>query len=84
VKKLTLVIFVVGLFSWANGQDPQFTQFYANPLYLAPSFAGATQQDRITAVYRNQWPELNNVLSHTVSPMTTILRILTAEWAYFF
>ncbi len=58
MKKLAVIIYVVGLFSWANGQDPQFTQFYANPLYLAPSFAGATEQDRITSVYRNQWPAL--------------------------
>jgi type IX secretion system PorP/SprF family membrane protein len=39
-------------------QDPQFTQFYANPLYLAPSFAGAIEEDRVAAVYRNQWPGL--------------------------
>lgn len=61
MRRLLLVIFLFGLFSWADGQDPQFTQFYANPLYLAPSFAGATAQDRISTVYRNQWPELNNV-----------------------
>ncbi len=61
MKRFALFIYVIGLFSWVNGQDPQFTQFYANPLYLAPSFAGATQEDRISAVYRNQWPELNNV-----------------------
>ena len=61
VKKLALVICMIGLISLSRGQDPQFTQFYANPLYLAPSFAGATTQDRISAVYRNQWPELNNV-----------------------
>lgn len=58
MKKLALLIFAVGLFFRAGGQDPQFTQFYANPLYLAPSFAGATESDRITAAYRNQWPEL--------------------------
>ena len=39
-------------------QDVQFTQFYANKLYLAPSFAGAVQQDRVSLSYRNQWPEL--------------------------
>ena len=67
MKKVALIIFVLGLFSWANGQDPQFTQFYANPLYLAPSFAGATEQDRISAAYRNQWPELLNGVFVTYS-----------------
>lgn len=39
-------------------QDPQFSQFYANPLYLAPSFAGAVEGERLTANYRNQWVTL--------------------------
>lgn len=40
------------------GQDPQFTQFYASPLYLSPSFAGSTKGKRIVTNYRNQWPAL--------------------------
>lgn len=39
-------------------QDPQFSQFYANPLYLGPSFAGATEGGRVAAQYRNQWYDL--------------------------
>ena len=39
-------------------QAPQFSQFYAAPLYLAPSFAGATDGSRISLNYRNQWPQL--------------------------
>ncbi len=41
-----------------KAQDPQFSQFYANPLYLAPSFAGLTEGSRLGANYRNQWPQL--------------------------
>jgi len=58
VKKLLLTIssllFALGILA----QDVQFTQFYANKLYLAPSFAGAVQEDRIAMTYRNQWPSL--------------------------
>jgi type IX secretion system PorP/SprF family membrane protein len=61
--KRTLYILVTAfiLFSDCYGQDPTFSQFYANPLYLAPSFAGATQEYRLGMNYRNQWPALPGV-----------------------
>ena len=42
-----------------KAQDPQFTQFYANPLYLNPAFAGTARCPRICMNYRNQWPSLS-------------------------
>ena len=45
------------------GQDPTFSQFYANKLYLAPSFAGATEQYRFAMNYRNQWPSVPGVFN---------------------
>lgn len=39
-----------------KGQDPQFTQFYAAPMYLNPAFTGVTYEHRFVANYRNQWP----------------------------
>jgi type IX secretion system PorP/SprF family membrane protein len=47
-------------------QDPQFSQFYANPLYLAPSFAGAVEGSRITANYRNQWITLVPFITYNI------------------
>jgi len=38
-----------------KGQDPQFSQFYAAPMYLNPAFTGNTVQGRVTANYRKQW-----------------------------
>lgn len=40
----------------AKAQDPEFTQFYANPLYLNPAFAGSNICPRICINYRNEWP----------------------------
>ncbi len=40
-------------------QDPEFTQFYANPLYLNPAFAGTAHCPRISLNYRNQWPGIS-------------------------
>jgi type IX secretion system PorP/SprF family membrane protein len=39
-----------------KAQDPEFTQFYANPLYLNPAFAGSSRCPRMVMNYRNQWP----------------------------
>ncbi|MCX6238073.1 MAG: PorP/SprF family type IX secretion system membrane protein [Bacteroidia bacterium] len=43
-----------------KGQDPEFSQFYANPLYLNPAFTGTSAYQRVVANYRNQWPKQGN------------------------
>ena len=40
----------------AHAQDPAFSQFYANPLYLNPAFAGTNDCPRVNLNYRDQWP----------------------------
>lgn len=41
------------------GQDYQFSQFYALPLYYNPAFAGANLNSRLITGYRNQWTGLD-------------------------
>jgi type IX secretion system PorP/SprF family membrane protein len=43
-----------------SGQDPIFSQFYSNPLYLNPALAGTDDCARFMFNYRNQWPSLDN------------------------
>ncbi len=43
----------------AVAQDPQFSQFYAAPLYINPAFTGSSEYTRFGVNYRNQWPSLN-------------------------
>lgn len=43
----------------ALAQDPQYSQYYAAPLYLNPAMAGGEMTGRIGFNYRNQWPSLD-------------------------
>lgn len=51
-------LFLVFFSLQSFGQDPQFSQFYAAPLYNNPAFAGSIHGGRLAASYRNQWPAL--------------------------
>ena len=57
MKKL-LVLLCLSLSVNSFAQDPEFTQFYANKLYLNPAFAGSHNCPRIVMNYRNQWPAI--------------------------
>ncbi len=64
MKRLS-VIFILGIVIVTPffAQDPQFSQFYANPLYLGSAFTGATEENRIAMNYRNQWPAIPGVFT---------------------
>lgn len=51
-----------------RSQDPTFSQFYANPLYLNPAMAGTNKCPRAVVNYRNQWPALTgNFVTYSAS-----------------
>ena len=59
IIKFVLSLFVILLLNTrAAGQDAQFSQFYANPLSLGPSFAGSTMGSRAVLNFRDQWPSI--------------------------
>ena len=59
-RALLVLIAICGMFGReAVAQDPQFSQFYAAPLYINPAFTGASEYTRFGINYRNQWPSLN-------------------------
>lgn len=65
-RKIIYLILLGVFYLECSGQDPTFSQFYANSLYLAPSFTGATEEYRFSVNYRNQWPSIPGVF-HTYS-----------------
>lgn len=69
MKKLQKILLVAVLILFAGqgvkAQDVVFSQFYANPLYMNPAFAGSKICPRVSLNFRNQWPAL-------VSAFTTV------------
>lgn len=60
---VAVVLMLAGGSFWTSNtlqaQDAEFTQYYANPLYLNPAFAGSARCPRLTMSYRNQWPAMS-------------------------
>lgn len=60
IKRYKFLIFVLIIQFNLMGQDPQFSQFYASPIYLNPALTGSIKCPRLTLNYRNQWPALGS------------------------
>ncbi|MBN1112910.1 MAG: PorP/SprF family type IX secretion system membrane protein [Bacteroidales bacterium] len=58
MKLLTIILFHLLFICITYGQDFHYSQYYANPLYLAPSMAGSTGESRVNMQYRDQWPSI--------------------------
>jgi len=68
-KYLRFTIVALALVSTGNlyAQDPHFSQFYANPLYLNPAFAGVKKCPKVHMNYRNQYPQLGVYSTYSAS-----------------
>jgi len=63
-----LLILLLMILSKSFGQDPHFSQFYANPIYLNPAFSGTGICPRFSINFRDQWPSIpRNFLSFSGS-----------------
>ena len=54
MKKLLFIITLVLLSHNLQAQDPTFTQFFSNPIYLNPALAGSSGCPRVSLNYRNE------------------------------
>ncbi len=62
-KKYRVVFFFVAWTASVWAQDVSFSQFYSNPLYLNPAFAGTIGVPRVALQYRNQWHAFDNAFN---------------------
>jgi type IX secretion system PorP/SprF family membrane protein len=70
-KSMLLLLYaflLVGIGTTSTAQDVAFSQFYNNPIYLNPAFAGAHNNHRFALQYRNQWTDVSHAFkTYTVS-----------------
>lgn len=58
-KSVLLFSLAIWVFGMTEAQDIQYSQYYANPIYLNPATAGNTDKSRFGLNFRNQWPSLD-------------------------
>ena len=59
------VIIIICLCLNIKSQDAEFTQFYSNPIYLNPAFAGSNICPRMSINHRSQWTGIPSVFNTT-------------------
>lgn len=70
-KKIIVKCFLVYSLVFLTGpnkyylQDAEFSQFFSNPLFLNPAFAGTNSCPRLSTNHRSQWTGLPNVFNTT-------------------
>ncbi len=74
LKRYLLILFLgISLGFSTFAQDPQFSQFYAAPLYLNPAFTGSAMSTRLNLNHRNQWSGISaNYVTSALSVDTYI------------
>ena len=67
-QRIVLTIIIMLTAGSAFCQSPQFSQYYASPLLIAPSFAGNSLGSRTFVSYRDQWAKLpGSYLTYSVA-----------------
>jgi type IX secretion system PorP/SprF family membrane protein len=68
----TLLIVVSGVSAMAQ-QDPQFTQYMFNSMYVTPAFAGVEGVTQLTAIHRSQWLGYESSFNDGGAPTTQLI-----------
>jgi len=71
-----LLIVMSGISAQAQ-QDPQFTQYMFNNLYLTPAYAGVDGVTQLTAIHRSQWLGYQSSFGDGGAPTTQMVSFNT-------
>jgi len=68
----TLAIVVSGVSAYAQ-QDPQFSQYMFNNIYVTPAYAGVEGVTQLTAMHRSQWAGYESSFNDGGAPTTQLI-----------
>ncbi len=71
-------ILIIGCPILIKAQDPYFSQFFMNPVYMNPSYAGTMKVPRAGVQYRNQWPGISSAYTTYFASFDTYLPRITS------
>jgi type IX secretion system PorP/SprF family membrane protein len=69
----TALFFMSGMISALAQQDPQFTQYMFNNLYLTPAYAGVDGLTQVTVIHRAQWLGYQSSFGDGGAPTTSMI-----------
>jgi len=70
---MLMISLIAGLCGGAQAQDPYFSQFFMNPVYLNPAYSGSMKVPRAGIQYRDQWPAFGHVYKTYFASFDTYL-----------
>jgi type IX secretion system PorP/SprF family membrane protein len=73
MKSLILICIVISSSAFYAQQDPQFTQYFDNALFVNPAYAGSTGRLTATSIHREQWVGFDGRPSSTTLSLHTPL-----------
>jgi len=74
MKKVVIILLISLIGQSSYSQDPSFSQFDLNMMYMNPAFVGYEKEYRILIHRRNQWTGIpenfnTNIIIHNASNM---------------
>lgn len=72
-RTILLISLIAGIFPALQAQDVYFSQFFMNPVYLNPSYAGTMKVPRAGVQYRDQWPGMDKAYTTYFASFDTYL-----------
>lgn len=76
-KTLYFLILLCSVNKAFGQQDPQFSQYMFNNLYLTPAYAGVDGVTRLTAIHRSQWSGYQSSFDDGGAPTTQMISFTT-------